>query len=525
MQMYVEQTQPRCSSRVLASVLGANMINKKTKLSTAKTARSKLEHEILVKTLSLLWMLVIVAMWIALSPHSARASDNLSPWALCNSRDPVEAVIGCTALLESNALDAKERSLAYQLRSDAYVPLGAIDIAIEDRSLALELDPSNPEIRTWLARALFLRGTHKLEIGDLTDAIRHLEFSYALDSTMGESRTALALAYEQIGSEHYRSQNLQEALASLSRAIELSDGRRASIQIRRAQIYFDLKMYNNAISDLDSASEASETNFSDAEGRNTLSNKEKVLARIVRAKTLIALERFELALHETNYIISSYGTSVDAFLLRGLVRTRLEYFSGAISDYKMVLSIDKDNKDAEDGLAFVQNKQLAITRAVQAGLKRLGCNPGPVDGKWGKRSASALNEFYANAMLKSEPARPNSELVTVLSNFSTFSPEVCQPPAYVGVWDCPEFGPDSETVFSEDTLFTLSGERIKFHHEGTGDWYILIYSWYGTNYTLKMSRLGNDQDSWRIVASHDYGTFVYDCRITPLSDYGRSFEE
>jgi hypothetical protein len=62
--------------------------------------------------------------------------------------------------------------------------------------------------------------------------------------------------------------------------------------------------------------------------------------------------------------------------------------------------------------ANAENPDLA--RLVQVELKRLGCNPGPVDGKWGGRARSALEQFTRRAKVSLPSDEPTQAALDAL---------------------------------------------------------------------------------------------------------------
>ncbi len=55
----------------------------------------------------------------------------------------------------------------------------------------------------------------------------------------------------------------------------------------------------------------------------------------------------------------------------------------------------------------------ALTQALQTELARLGCEPGPVDGLWGRRSAGALERFAENSTLAVDATSPSYVALTL----------------------------------------------------------------------------------------------------------------
>lgn len=65
-----------------------------------------------------------------------------------------------------------------------------------------------------------------------------------------------------------------------------------------------------------------------------------------------------------------------------------------------------------------------LTRTLQAELKRVGCDPGNVDGRWGEGSRRALSRFNQHANLRLSTAEPTGKAIDVLKGIIT---PVCPP--------------------------------------------------------------------------------------------------
>jgi len=90
-----------------------------------------------------------------------------------------------------------------------------------------------------------------------------------------------------------------------------------------------------------------------------------------------------------------------------LLKTYLDRFPrGTFADLARVLMDETDRGSragaptatgasaaAAPGSAAVSKDPRALARALQTELKRVGCDPGPVDGNWGRKAEEALGEF------------------------------------------------------------------------------------------------------------------------------------
>jgi hypothetical protein len=57
-----------------------------------------------------------------------------------------------------------------------------------------------------------------------------------------------------------------------------------------------------------------------------------------------------------------------------------------------------------------------LTRAVQTELKRVGCDPGPVDGKWNGKAKGALSDFARSAKVTLPTAEPSGAALEALAS-------------------------------------------------------------------------------------------------------------
>src|SRR5437763_7989721 len=85
------------------------------------------------------------------------------PYKLCSASDPGKAIIACTSLIEARDTNAKNRSMAFANRANAYLNRGDSVRALADLDKALMLDSRNPV-------ALAARGSYYHAQGDDTRA-------------------------------------------------------------------------------------------------------------------------------------------------------------------------------------------------------------------------------------------------------------------------------------------------------------------------------------------------------------------
>lgn len=106
----------------------------------------------------------------------AMAQVSSENWARCTNRNdqfPVpEGIIGCTALIQSGQLPARNLAIALYNRGNYYRRQGNLDAAIADYSQALVADPQYAPIYNNRAVAYRMKGDPARAVADFDQAIR-----------------------------------------------------------------------------------------------------------------------------------------------------------------------------------------------------------------------------------------------------------------------------------------------------------------------------------------------------------------
>ena len=172
-------------------------------------------------------------------------------------------------------------------------------------------DADHPTVRHWGQRlGEGIRDT------DLTQYFTHLINDGRLDES------ALAVALEERGECHRLAGRYEEALADLSRAIQL-DSSRARLSLGRGQIYREMKRYTEALAD-----------FSNAIGLDP----DRAWTFVVRGATYRETERYAEALADYSRAIELDPGGGDAFVLRGETYRQMERPEDALADFNHVLN-------------------------------------------------------------------------------------------------------------------------------------------------------------------------------------------
>jgi tetratricopeptide (TPR) repeat protein len=126
---------------------------------------------------------VSILMLGSLATSSIAQDSVLSNVDLCNGRDrssPEPQIRGCSALIKSDADNAKILAIAYNNRGNAYTTQGQYDLAIEDYDKSINLDPH-------YAKPLNNRGVVHKRKGDLDLAMKDFDAALGIDPFYAEA--------------------------------------------------------------------------------------------------------------------------------------------------------------------------------------------------------------------------------------------------------------------------------------------------------------------------------------------------
>lgn len=128
---------------------------------------------------------------------------------------------------------------------------------------------------------------------------------------------------------------------------------------------------------------------------------------------------------------------------RSLFQAHLDHFGQcAFADLarEALANLDKaapdatnEEKPVETSLAMPekvpeQTDLPSLTRGIQEGLARVGCEPGATDGRWGRQSQNAMERFNKFASLGLDVVSPSKEALAALANrTSRVCPLECSP--------------------------------------------------------------------------------------------------
>jgi tetratricopeptide (TPR) repeat protein len=127
-----------------------------------------------------------------LTAATAAPAANSNPIAECFSENNERRIAGCSELIESPALDAGTKSLAYAMRALALSLKGALSEALPDYDMAIRLDPGS-------AMALNNRAWVHYKLNRLTEGLADVERSLGLAPTSPHAHDTRAHIRQALG--------------------------------------------------------------------------------------------------------------------------------------------------------------------------------------------------------------------------------------------------------------------------------------------------------------------------------------
>ncbi|HWX30816.1 MAG TPA: tetratricopeptide repeat protein, partial [Steroidobacteraceae bacterium] len=135
-------------------------------------------------------ILVAILVCLGLLKAASAGTDDIE--GCVNAFDLKDAVTACTKIIESNWANNHQLARAFNNRANANAALGLSEIAIEDYSRALAIDPH-------YGNALYNRGSAYLEMGELDLAIADLDAVLKIDAQRAEAHNNRGLALARLG--------------------------------------------------------------------------------------------------------------------------------------------------------------------------------------------------------------------------------------------------------------------------------------------------------------------------------------
>jgi len=233
----------------------------------------------------------------------------------------------------------------------------------------------------------------------------------------------LILALSRRSDIHLAAGAFSEAVGDRARALML-DPRNETLTIRLAAAHVERGRQSTSAGRIDAAI----ADFEDAalfHPESGALNDILALLYTQRGKTRLK-SRDAAAIDDFNAALAREPRNAEALLFRALAHEQTGYLSNAAADYKAAVDIEPGNSEASQGLTRAAPAAVALIKLLQIELKRLGCDVGPVDGRWGQKSQAALaglSESSDTRLAAHARDQPNQMLLNALRGTNT---PICQ---------------------------------------------------------------------------------------------------
>jgi tetratricopeptide (TPR) repeat protein len=256
-----------------------------------------------------------------------------------HARQPDQAVRLATRALRFGGLSPRQRVEALMVRAEALLVLSQCGRAVEDLGRLLALEPGE-------ASGLFLRAGAWLDCGDPARALGDADQGLALLDPQGNgtdpvlaSRYGLRCRAALVGGD------LGRALADAERAVALSGFGPAALGLR-AEVFERSGLPVLAVADLERAVWLLHAGEGRLGSVGRMVREAEFKARlIVLGEALAGSEAGDL-LAPLDAAVAANPREAKALLRRGVARSRLGNFAGAVEDLGQALALDPDNPEA-----------------------------------------------------------------------------------------------------------------------------------------------------------------------------------
>ena len=255
------------------------------------------------------------------------------------------AIAACTRLYESAALGPSNRAIALGNRGAALKSAGRYDQAMADFTIAMALDPRNPQYFCQRGDVLRKKRAFKDAIADYTAALTRAPGSLC--------------AYQGRAQAHLAAGNTHQALADVAKGLSAKP---ASLQLLflRGRANSQAKLYDAAVTD-----------FSRALASRALSglqSKDRATIYSQRALASLMLNRPDNARADVNEALRLAPDNASAIAAKGTIDEQLGRKTEAVASYSRALAINPDLEDAKRGLERLAPPQVTA-RTFPASLE------------------------------------------------------------------------------------------------------------------------------------------------------------
>jgi tetratricopeptide (TPR) repeat protein len=235
------------------------------------------------------------------------------------------AIAACTRLYESATLGPSNRAIALGNRGAALRLIGQYDHAMADFTVAMALDPRNPQYFCQRGDVLRKKRAFKDAIADYTAALTRAPGS--LCAYQGRAQAYLAQG------------SPQQALADVAKGLRVKP---ASLQLLflRGRANRQAKLYDAAVADF------SQT----LKSQGSLRSKDRATIYGERALALLMLARPDDANADVNEALRLAPDNASAIAAQGAIDEQLGRKTEAAESYSRALAIRPDLEDAKRGL-------------------------------------------------------------------------------------------------------------------------------------------------------------------------------
>lgn len=237
------------------------------------------------------------------------------------------AIAACTRLYESGSLSPRNQAIALGNRGAALKFLGRYDSAIADFTLAIGLDPRNPQYFCQRGDVLRRKQAFNDAVADYTAALARARGS--------------ACAYQGRAQAYLAKGKTQQALADVEQALRLKSGG-FQLLVLRGRANNQAKLYEAAVADFSQVLASKSQSGLPASDRAALHNE--------RALALLKLDRSADARADVEEALRIAPENATAIATLGLIDEALGRKSEAMASYTRALAIKPDIEVAKRGL-------------------------------------------------------------------------------------------------------------------------------------------------------------------------------
>jgi tetratricopeptide (TPR) repeat protein len=256
------------------------------------------------------------------------------------------AIAACTRLYESATLGPSNRAIALGNRGAALKFVGRYDTAMADFTVAIGLDPRNPQYFCQRGDVLRKKRAFKDAIADYTAALTRAPGS--LCAYQGRAQAYLAQG------------STQQALADVAKGLRAKPG---SLQLLfvRGRANKQAKLYDAAVADFSQALAS--------KPQGSLRSKDRATIYSERALALLMLNRPDDARADVNEALRIAPDSASAIAAMGSIDEQLGRKTEAAASYSRALAIKPDLEDAKHGLERLALPQVTTLTAAPAPIE------------------------------------------------------------------------------------------------------------------------------------------------------------